>query len=657
MTSKNSSAAPNTLKARPLKIGISPRFQYKFHTDFGVQDRVVQYLEQSLSHWVTDLGGLSLMIPSVSGQSSTPWEFIDPFDYARELDALILQGGTDVGIDLIRDRYELDLIKAFHGLGKPVLGVCRGHQLLNVYFGGTLISDIATRFPSASSHVNAELYEKLHHPIEIVDGGILNDIYGGEARRNVVSIHHQAIDRLGEGLQIEALSKADGIIEAVSLKSDSFVLGVQWHPEFHVQSDQVEQLLPSGPLLSRFIQSARARKQSRKPRPISHRSQHLEFSKSESLTIGVELEFQLIDPSSQDLTPSAPELLEIVKGESEKIKSEIFQSMIEVETGVCRTAKEAEADLSATLSILSKACAQRGVHLAAAGTHPFTSYLDRLLTPAPRYTELVDRNQWIARRLVIFGLHVHIGMPNSEAAIHLMNAFMYHLPLLLGLSASSPFWHGDDTGLASSRSTFFESTPTGGHPIMVESWGEFEDLYFRMLASNAIRSPKDLWWDLRPSPHFGTLEIRVCDIMPTLQENIAVAALKHAMAAHFLEKIRDGQHLLSPSNWQYRENKWRATRHGLDFDFIVSDWGETRPAKEALLQLIETVSSAKIPTEAHLEIPAGELYASEFENLRQIVARGPAFTRLRNLYEKTSKLEDVVRHNCQEFLSNHPIWS
>lgn len=645
------------MKAKPLKVGISPRFQYKFHTDFGIQDRVVQYVEQSLSHWVTDLGGLSLMIPSVSGQSSSSWEYIDPFDYARELDALILQGGTDVGVDLIRDRYELELIKAFHGLGKPVLGVCRGHQLLNVFFGGTLISDIATRFPNASTHVSPELYEKLYHPIELVNDGILKSIYGEESRRHVVSIHHQAIDRLGDGLQIEAVSQDDGIIEAVSLKNDAFVLGVQWHPEFHVQSEKVEELLPSEPLLSRFIQSARARKQSRKPRPISHRREHLPFAQSEPLTMGVELEFQLIDPSNHDLLPCAQDLIDSVIGETEKIKSEIFQSMIEIETGVCRTALEAERDLSSTMQILSRACEKRGAWLAAAGTHPFTSYLDRVLTPAPRYTELVDRNQWIARRLVIFGLHVHIGMPNAEASIHVMNAFLYHLPLLLGLSASSPFWHGDDTGLASSRSTFFESTPTGGHPIMVESWSEFEDLYFRMRASKAVGSPKDLWWDLRPSPHFGTLEIRACDIMPTLKENIAIAALKHAMAAHFLEKLRDGQHLQTPSDWQYRENKWRATRHGLEFDFVVSDWGETRPAKEAFLQLLETVSSAKIPIGPHQEQPAGELYAEEFQTLRSILVKGPAFTRFRSLYEKTSKLEDVVRHCCDELRTNQPIWS
>lgn len=645
------------MKARPLKIGISPRFQYKFHTDFGVQDRVVQYLEQSLSHWVTDLGGLSLMIPSVSGQSMTPSEYIDPFDYARELDALILQGGTDVGVDVVRDRYEIELIKAFYSLGKPVLGVCRGHQLLNVFLGGTLITDIATHLPSATSHVRPELYEKHHHPIEFLEDGILGKLYANETRRDVVSIHHQAIDRLGDGLRVEAISKDDGIIEAVSLKSDAFMVGVQWHPEFHVQSENTGRLLPSEPLLSLFMQSARARKQSNKPRPVNHRRERLAFGNSEPLTLGIELEFQLIDPRNQDLHPCAPDILELVKEQSEKIKSEIFQSMIEVETGVCRTAKDAHSDLAETLSILANACEQRGAALAAAGTHPFASYLDRLLTPAPRYQELVDRNQWIARRLVIFGLHVHIGMPNAEASIHVMNAFLYHLPLLLGLSASSPFWHSDDTGLASSRSTFFESTPTGGHPIRVESWSEFEDLYFRMLGSKAIGSPKDLWWDLRPSPHYGTLELRACDIMPTLQENLAVAALKHSMAAHFLEKLREGQNLFIPSDWQYRENKWRATRHGLDFDFIVSDWGETRPAAEALVHLIETVSTAAIPTGPHETVPAGQLYESEFSTLKELIVKGPAFKRFRGVYEKTSKVEDIVRHTCAEFRANRPIWS
>lgn len=624
---------------------------------------MVQYLEQSISHWVTDNGGLSFMIPSVSGRSSlnsgpagsSPAEFIDPQDYAHELDALILQGGTDVGIDLIRDRYELELLSAFHKLGKPVLGVCRGHQLLNVYFGGTLFPDISARLPNAIQHVRPDLYDKHTHDIQILAGGMLAGIFENNTEHAVVSIHHQAIDRLGDGLRIEAVAKDDGVIEAVSYKGDAFVLGVQWHPEFHLSMDCLN-LLPSTPIVNALMQSARARKSSRKARPFGHRAERLEFEKSAPLTLGIELEFQLIDPETRDLKPSAQAILKSIGEQSQKIKSEIFQSMIEVETGVCKNAREADADLSETIAHLSAVCKQHDTLIAASGTHPFASYLDRKITPADRYKELIERNQWIARRLVIFGLHVHVGMPDAQTMIRVMNAFMHYSPLLLGLSASSPFWHEDDTGLASSRTTFFESTPTGGHPIIVDSWEEYEDLYFRMLNSKSIRSPKDLWWDIRPSPHYGTLEIRTCDIMPSVKDNVAIAALIHAMAAKFLGTIKNGQHNPTPSDWQYRENKWRATRHGLDFDFVVSDWGDTKPAKLALLELLNSLSDAEIPDGAGFK-PASEIYQTDFQHLREIVERGIASDRIKRVYNATGRLEDTVRHCCDEFTFNRPIWT
>ncbi len=595
------------------------------------------------------------MIPSVSGKSSSPSEFIDPEEYARELDALILQGGADVGIDLIRDRYEMELLNAFHKQGKPVLGVCRGHQLLNVYFGGTLISDISSRFPNSIQHVRPDIYDKHTHEIEILDGGILNGVFETNKSCAVVSIHHQAIDRLGDCLRVEAISKDDGIIEAVSYKGDAFVLGVQWHPEFHLSSDQTN-LLPSIPIVNALIASARSRKSSRKPRPHGHRIERLEFKNSKPLTLGVELEFQLIDPETRDLKPSAQEILNSIGERSHKIKSEIFQSMIEVETDVCQNAREAEADLLGTVALLSAVCQNHETLIAASGTHPFASYLDRKITPAARYKELIERNQWIARRLVIFGLHVHIGMPDAHTMIKVMNAFMQYSPLLLGLSASSPFWHEDDTGLASSRTTFFESTPTGGHPVIVESWAEYEDLYFRMLNSKSIRSPKDLWWDLRPSPHYGTLEIRTCDIMPSVKDNVAIAALIHAMASKFLATLRKGQHNPTPSDWQYRENKWRATRYGLDFDFVVSDWGETKPAKLALLDLLDAVADAEIPDGTGFS-PAAKIYSQDFLHLREIVERGNASERINRVYHATGRLEDTVRHCCDEFTFNRPIWT
>lgn len=638
-----------------MKIGLSPRFQHHFPTDFGVKNKVIQYLEQSISHWVTETGALSFMIPSVSEASLLQPEAIDPNAYARELDALILQGGADVGTDLIRDRFELDLIKAFHSTGKPILGVCRGLQLLNVYFGGTLISDIATARPDAIEHFKSDLYDSYTHEIEIQEGGVLGFIYGPEHKTSsVVSIHHQAVDALGANLHIEAVSKPDGIIEAFSHKGDAFVLGVQWHPEFHYYHPA--QALPSREIIVALIEAARARRRARKPRPFVRKSQHLEVAQSETLTLGVEIELQLIDPSNFDLKGSAIEILSRVERKTPKIKSEIFQSMIEIETGVCRTAIEAQSDLLDTIGILKKACQKSDVLLSGSGTHPFASYLDRVVSPGDRYSQLIERNQWIARRLVIFGLHVHVGMPNPDAIIQVMNAYMNYAPLLLGLSASSPFWHRDDTGLASSRSTFFESTPTGGHPIIVDSWGEYEDLYFKMLDSGSVTSPKDLWWDIRPSPQYGTLEIRACDVMPTLEENIALVSLIHSMGSYFLENRKAGIQNPTPTDWQYRENKWRATRHGLDFDFVLNDWGETRPAKEMIEELLEKVSDAPIPIDSSgRTVPAKEIYAEAFICLRKLLADGPPSVRQRRVFQETGSLEKVVAASCREF-SGDPNW-
>jgi len=635
--------------SRPIKIGLSPRFQHHFPTDFGVKNKVIQYLEQSISHWVTETGALSFMIPSVSEASLLQPEAIDPNDYARELDALILQGGADVGTDLVRDRFELDLIKAFHSTGKPILGVCRGLQLLNVYFGGTLIADIATARPEAIAHFKPDLYDGYTHEIEIQEGGVLGFIFGPEHKTsNVVSIHHQAVDVLGANLHVEALSKTDGIIEAFSHKGDAFVLGVQWHPEFHYSHPA--SALPSREIIVALIEAARARRRARKPRPFVRKSKHLDVAQSETLTLGVEIELQLIDPVNFDLKPAAIEILNRVERKTPKIKSEIFQSMIEIETGVCRTAVDAQTDLTETIAILKKACEKSEVLLSGSGTHPFASYLERILSPGDRYSQLIERNQWIARRLVIFGLHVHVGMPNPDAIIKVMNAYMNYAPLLLGLSASSPFWHRDDTGLASSRSTFFESTPTGGHPVIVDSWGEYEDLYFKMLDSGSVTSPKDLWWDIRPSPQYGTLEIRTCDVMPTLEENIALVALIHSMGAYFLENMKAGVQNPTPTDWQYRENKWRATRHGLDFDFVLNDWGEARPAKEIITELLEKVSDAPIPTGKSGEtVPAREIYADAFLRLRQMAAEGPPSLRQRRVFQENGTLESVVAASCHEF--------
>lgn len=634
-----------------LRIGISPRFQYEMQTDLGVKSKTIQYLDQSLSHWISELGGLPFMIPSVSVKTAV----FNPQDYARNLDALVLQGGNDISpslygeeasdktwrTDKARDEYELKLIQAFVNEGKPILGICRGMQLINIFFGGSLYQDLDSQL--SRTHHSSELYEKYSHPISLEKGGYLDSIYGsvrGECLVN--SIHHQAISKLGKNLAVEALAD-DQTIEAIRWQGDTFILGVQWHPEFHQPNDG---LLPAEPLLGLLLEHAKLRKYYGSRNRIIQPQNVLNFSSSQKFTLGTELELQLIHPESFDLYPMSIPLLKQLEGQSSKIKSEIFQSMIEIETGIQKTAQGIEEDLNSTFEVLKKECQAQGVRLALSGTHPFASYTDRLLYPSPRYSELIEKNQWIARRLVIFGLHVHIGMESKEQAIRFMNYYSYYLPLLLALSSSSPFWHGDDTGLASCRSTFFESSPSGGHPIFTKSWEEFEALFDKMYAAGVISSHKDLWWDLRPSPNYGTLEIRVCDVMPTIHENSALTALIHALAVYF--ESNESHQFLNPipATWQYRENKWRATRYGLDFDFLIDTSGETAPAKRVLKELFEVLE----PIASHLG------YAEYFKTLQSIIERGNASDRMRSHFTQHKDLGKVSERNVLETESRTILW-
>lgn len=310
------------------------------------------------------------------------------------------------------------------------------------------------------------------------------------------------------------------------------------------------------------------------------------FTPSSSLSLGVELELQLIDPKTFDLTPRSIELLKEI-GEHPYIVPEVMQSMIEIKTDICQNVQEAELQLHDHLKIIKKASHKLGLFFACAGTHPTAKHWERKIYPLPRYQDLIDRNQFISRRLIIFGMHVHIGVKNGQQCIDLMNEFLYELPIFLALSASSPFWEGIDTGLASSRVTIFEAIPTGGHPCQMKSWEDFENLIHVLIKAKSIKSYKDIWWDLRPSPHYGTLEIRICDGMPTLRENMANVALIHCLAAYYVDQHDKNIKRKIIPDWMVRENKWRASRHGVEADLVTSIDGESRSLKEITLELIE----------------------------------------------------------------------
>lgn len=365
----------------------------------------------------------------------------------------------------------------------------------------------------------------------------------------------------------------------------------------------------------------------------------LEFVKSESFTLGVEIELQIVDRNTHELSPKAPQFLSRWSGPP-TVQPEFFQSMLEVSTRICADPAAAEADLRGTTQKLMPLARELGVRFIATGTHPTARYQERKLFPSDRYHGLIARNQWIARRLLIFGLHVHIGMPDAETCIAVQNELLYDLGLLLAISTSSPYWQGESTGLASSRITVFEALPTGGMPALVHDWTEFTELVTTLQRANAITSLKDLWWDIRPSPRYGTLEIRVCDGLATIRETAMIVALSQALAKRAAARVSAGTNRIFPPAWRIRENKWRASRHGMDADYITGDDGSSMPARPYLARVLE-----ELTVDGFLD--GTSRYAAD---LRQVSEGAPTSAeRQRAIFERTGSFDEVTKALADEF--------
>ena len=299
-------------------------------------------------------------------------------------------------------------------------------------------------------------------------------------------------------------------------------------------------------------------------------------------TLGIEEEFQLIDPETRDLRSHIQEMFEQGRDLlAEQFKPELHQSVVEVGTHVCRDIKEARTEVRRLRSSIAGLARRNGLTIAAAGTHPFARWQDQEITPNPRYARIVQDLQDIARANLIFGLHVHVGVPDREIAVHIINAARYFLPHLLALSTNSPFWDGRDTGLKSYRSKVFDRFPRTGIPDYFASHGEFENYIRLLVKTGCIENAKNIYWDLRLHPFFDTIEFRVCDVPMRYEETVALAALMQAITAklHQLIKLNLGFRL-------YRrillsENKWRAARYGISGKLI--DFGKQEEVDEIAL--------------------------------------------------------------------------
>ncbi|MEP6600022.1 MAG: glutamate--cysteine ligase [Actinomycetota bacterium] len=350
---------------------------------------------------------------------------------------------------------------------------------------------------------------------------------------------------------------------------------------------------------------------------------HIDFTSSQRTSLGVEWELELIDLDTRELTSGSDEVLIAISpegdGEHPKAKHELLQSCVEVITGICQTVAEARADLAGTVDEVRKAAAERNLGVMCSGTHPITDWATQRITDNARYASLVERNQWMARQLQIFGIHVHCGVRAPQKAIPIVNALLAYVPHFLALSASSPYWIGSDTGLASYRSKVFEALPTAGLPYQLSGWDAFETYMDALVSSRAIETIREVWWDIRPHPGFGTVELRICDGLPTLDEITCVAALSQCLVERFDRQLDNGYTLPEPRPWLVRENKWRAARYGLDAEIVIDNTGKTRPVIAAITDLVEDL----LPVARRLDCVA------ELESIPRLIDRGASYQRQR----------------------------
>jgi carboxylate-amine ligase len=373
------------------------------------------------------------------------------------------------------------------------------------------------------------------------------------------------------------------------------------------------------------------------------------FTSSPTSSLGVEWELELIDLESRELASAASEILAEIApspgAEHPKAKHELLESCIEVITGVCSTVDEAVGDLRGTVAEVAGSAASRGLGIMCSGTHPTTDWTTQKISPNPRYAKLVEDMQWLARRMQIFGVHVHVGVRSPDKAIPIVNALTAYIPHFLALSASSPYWVGTDTGLASARSKVFEGLPTAGIPYQLSGWVDFEHYMATLISAQTIQSVREVWWDVRPHPQFGTVELRICDGLPTLYEISWAAAMSQCLVEMLNGQLDRGYTLPTPKGWTIRENKWRAARYGIDTDLIVDNEGRTEPLRDLLGQLVDELA----PIAERLEC------RDELMRVKGILDVGPSYLRQRRAAEAAGgDLTAVVDGLMQEMRDNAP---
>jgi carboxylate-amine ligase len=313
------------------------------------------------------------------------------------------------------------------------------------------------------------------------------------------------------------------------------------------------------------------------------------FGSGKPFTVGIEEEFQLLSAESYELVPRFDDVAEAAR--DERVRQELMTSVLEVATGVHETVGAAIEEVRAIRARLRDAAEERGALIASAGTHPFSRWEHQEISDSPRYQGVVEELRWVAERVAIFGLHVHVAMPSADIAIAVANGLRTFVPELLALSANSPFWQARETGLASTRSKVFETMPRSGLPPAFASFDEFGELVRHGQKAGFFDDYTYLWWDVRPHPNLGTVELRMFDAQTRIENVAALAALAQSLAATFAEEARAPAQAPAPRTL-IAENKWRAARDGLDADVVDLGRDEVRSAREAVAELVGRAAPA-----------------------------------------------------------------
>lgn len=366
----------------------------------------------------------------------------------------------------------------------------------------------------------------------------------------------------------------------------------------------------------------------------------------DQFTLGIEEEFQIVDPRTRELRSHVVEILEegtMLLGE--QIKPEMIQSMVEVGTGICRNIEEARADITNLRSVISSLARKNGLVIIAASTHPISRWQDQKIFEDERYELLVQELQTVARSLLIFGLHVHVGVPDRDRQIHIMNAARYFLPHVLALTTSSPFWMAHNTGLKSYRSEVFKQFPRTDIPDHFDSYSSFQRYIDLLIRTGCIDNGKKIWWDVRPHPFFPTLEFRVCDIPTRVDDTIAIAALFQAIVAKLNTLIEKNLGFRLYRRLLIQENKWRAVRYGLDGMMI--DFGKQKevPTRDLIHELLDFVDDVVDPLGSRKEI----------EHIHTIMERGTSADEQLEVYNSSNNdLNAVVDRLIERTVENVP---